>query len=111
MSLKTVAMVSLADLAANQEADFFALLSAKEELTTRDNKPYYKVTFRDARRAVTTPIWSDSAWAADCRNGWQVGEFYKLRAAYRESSYGPQLEIKKIRAGARELTRPTVLIV
>jgi 3'-5' exoribonuclease len=98
MSLKTVAIVSLADLAANQEADFFALLSAKEELTTRDNKPYYKVTFRDARRAVTTPIWCDSAWAADCRDGWQVGEFYKLRAAYRESSYGPQLEIKKIRA-------------
>jgi len=98
MSLKTVAVVPLAELATNQEADFFALLSGKEELKTRDNKPYYKVTFRDARRTVTTPIWCDSAWAADCRDGWQLGEFYKLRAAYRESSYGPQLEIKKIRA-------------
>ncbi|MEX2138600.1 MAG: hypothetical protein WD894_05025 [Pirellulales bacterium] len=87
----------MCELAPNQEADFFALLAAKEELKTRDNKPYYKVTFSDRRRAVTTPIWSDSAWAAECRDAWQAGEFYKLRAAYRESSYGPQLEIKKIR--------------
>jgi 3'-5' exoribonuclease len=98
MPQKTAAIVPLCDLAPNQEADFFALLSAKEELMTRDNKPYVKVTFRDGRRAVTTPIWSDSAWTADCRDGWQAGEFYKLRAAYRDSSYGPQLEIKKIRA-------------
>ena len=90
-------LVPLCELAANQEADFFALLAAKEELKTRDNKPYYKVTFSDRRRAVTTPIWSDSPWAAECRDAWQAGEFYKLRAAYRESSYGPQLEIKKIR--------------
>jgi 3'-5' exoribonuclease len=98
MPQKTAAIVPLCDLAPNQEADFFALLSAKEELATRDNKPYFKITFRDGRRAVTTPIWSDSAWAAECRDGWQAGEFYKLRAAYRESNYGPQLEIKKIRA-------------
>jgi 3'-5' exoribonuclease len=91
------AVVPLCDLVANQEADFFALLATKEELTTRDNKPYFKVTFRDARRAVTTPIWSDSAWSADCRDRWQAGEFYKVRAAYRESNYGPQVEIKKIR--------------
>jgi glutamate---methylamine ligase len=30
-------------------------------LTTRDGKPYYRVTFRDARREVGFPIWSDSA--------------------------------------------------
>ncbi len=96
MSLKN-AIVSLSELASNQEADFFALLSSKEELKTRDNKPYYKITFRDGRRAVTTPIWSDSSWASDCRDTWQAGEFYKIRAVYRESTYGPQLEIKKIR--------------
>lgn len=90
-------LVALCELVPNQEADFFALLSSKEELKTRDNKPYYKITFSDRRRAVTTPIWSDSAWSAECRDGWQAGEFYKLRATYRESSYGPQLEIKKIR--------------
>jgi 3'-5' exoribonuclease len=90
-------LIPLSELPPNQEGDFFALLAAKEELKTRDNKPYYKVTFSDRRRAVTTPIWSDSPWAADCRDAWQAGQFYKLRAAYRESSYGPQLEIKKIR--------------
>lgn len=89
--------VPLSELSPNQEGDFFALLAAKEELKTKDNKPYFKVTFTDRRRAVTTPIWSDSLWAAECRDAWQAGQFYKLRAAYRESSYGPQLEIKKIR--------------
>jgi 3'-5' exoribonuclease len=96
--LKALTIVPLSELSPNQEADFFALLSAKEAGTTRDNKPFFKVTFRDGRRSVTTPVWCDSPWAADCRDGWQVGEFYKVRAAYRESNYGPQLEIKKIRA-------------
>ncbi len=91
------AIVALCELAPNQEADFFALLAAKDEGKTRDNKPYFRITFSDRRRAVTTPIWNDSPWAAECRDGWHAGQFYKLRAAYRESSYGPQLDIKKIR--------------
>jgi 3'-5' exoribonuclease len=88
----------LCELAAGQEGDFFALLSAKEELTTREGKPYFKVTFRDAGREVSTPLWHDSAWAAECRASWEAGAFYKLRAVYRETNFGPQLEIKKIRA-------------
>ena len=32
-----------------------------------------------------------------CREQWTVGEFYKLRALYRETNYGPQLEIRQIR--------------
>ena len=91
-------VVTLSDLAIGQEADFFALLTAKEELTTREGKPYFKVTFRDAGREVSFPIWQDSAWAVDCRQSWAAGTFYKLRAIYRESNFGPQLEIKKIRA-------------
>ena len=59
--------ITLADLAHGQEADFFALFSGKEELTTKDGKPYFKVSFRDAAREVSFPIWSDSAWAVDCR--------------------------------------------
>jgi len=90
--------ITLADLAHGQEADFFALFSGKEELTTKDGKPYFKVAFRDAAREVSFPIWNDSAWAVDCRESWVVGEFYKLRAVYRETNFGPQLEIKKIRA-------------
>ncbi len=97
MSLKTITIFPLADLTNGQEADCFALLSAKEELKTRENKPYYKVTFRDARREVSFPIWGDSIFANDCQQSWQAGEFYKLRAVYRETNYGPQLDIKKIR--------------
>lgn len=98
MNLRAATIAALSDLQTGQEADFFALLSAKEDLTTRDGKPYCRVTFRDGRREVSFPIWHDSAWASDCRDAWQVGEFYKLRAIYRETSYGPQLDIKKIRA-------------
>lgn len=90
-------VVALSDLVAGQEADFFALLSQKEELTTRDGKPYFKVAFRDHAREVSFPIWNDSAWAVDCRQQWQVGMFFKLRATYRETNYGPQLEIRRIR--------------
>ncbi len=75
----------------------FALLAAKEELTTRDGKPYFRVTFRDALRQVSFPIWADSPWAEDCKRAWQPGTFYKLRAVYRETSYGAQLDIRKIR--------------
>jgi 3'-5' exoribonuclease len=87
----------LSEMANGQEADVFVLLTAKEELTTRDGKPYFRVAFRDHAREVSFPIWHDSPWGADCREAWQVGSFYKVRAVYRETSYGPQLELRKIR--------------
>jgi 3'-5' exoribonuclease len=90
-------LVALHELSVGQEADFFALLSQKEELTTRDGKPYFKVTFRDRLREVSFPIWNDSAWAVDCRQNWQQGGFFKMRATLRETNYGPQLDIRKIR--------------
>ncbi|MCH2115140.1 MAG: HD domain-containing protein [Pirellulales bacterium] len=96
------ALVPLAKLADGQEADFFALLVSKEELTTKDGKPYFRVAFRDAGREVNFPIWGDTAWAAPCRDEWTTGEFYKLRAQYRDTNYGPQLEIRKIRPVADE---------
>jgi len=94
---KSVSLVPLSEMAAGQEADLFALLAAKEPLTTRDGKPYFKVTFRDHAREVSFPIWSDATWAIDCRERWAPGSFYKLRAIYRETNFGPQLDIKKIR--------------
>jgi 3'-5' exoribonuclease len=97
MSTKTLTIVPLSQLTSGQEADLFALLSGKEELTTRDGKPYFKVTFRDHAREVSFPIWNDSTWAIECREKWRPGGFYKLRAVYRETNYGPQLDIKKIR--------------
>jgi 3'-5' exoribonuclease len=80
-----------------ETGDFFALLTSKDPLTTRDGKPYFRVAFRDARREVSFPVWADSPWAAACRDEWAPGAFYKLRAAYRDTNYGPQLEIRKIR--------------
>ena len=39
-----------------QEADLFVLMTAKEELTTRDGKPYFKVGFRDAPRGGVSDL-------------------------------------------------------
>jgi 3'-5' exoribonuclease len=94
---EAIRIVPLAELCEGQEADFFALLSDKQELKTRDGKPYFRVTFRDARREVGFPIWSDSPLAEPCRSQWSCGQFYKMRAVLRQSNYGLQLEIKKIR--------------
>src|SRR3972149_2967275 len=88
----------LSELAEGQEDDFFAMLSDKQELTTRDGKPYFRVSFRDARREVGLPVWADSPLANACRNEWAVGEFYKLRAKGQQPIFGPQLKIRKIRA-------------
>ncbi|MFO0791118.1 MAG: HD domain-containing protein [Pirellulales bacterium] len=87
----------LCELTEGQEADFFALLTEKQELKTRDGKPYHRVTFRDAKREVGFPIWCDSPLADSCRNDWSPGNFFKMRAVYRQTTYGPQLDIKKIR--------------
>jgi 3'-5' exoribonuclease len=114
MSARLFPMGTLADLAPNEEGDFFALLSAKEELTTREGKPYFKVAFRDASREVSFPIWNDAAWATECRDTWTIGTFYKLRAVYKETNFGPQLDIKKIRAvidsDAKEGFNPLMLL-
>ncbi len=77
--------------------DFFALLADKQVLTTKEGKPYYRVTFCDSEREVSFPIWSDSTHANACREEWQVGEFYKLRAELSDTRYGMQLDIHRIR--------------
>lgn len=90
-------IVPLCELVNGQEADTFALLAAKEEAKTKAGRAYWRVTFRDARRELTFPIWNDSPHGEEVRDVWQAGAFYKLRAVYRETSYGPQLEIHKLR--------------
>jgi 3'-5' exoribonuclease len=94
MLFSTVARLS--ELSDGQEGDFFVLMTLKEQLKTRDGKPYVRVGFRDAGREVAFPIWCDAPLAQECQ-GWEVGDFYKIRGLYRETSYGPQLEIRKIR--------------
>jgi 3'-5' exoribonuclease len=100
MVLKPNAVVALCEMTNGQEGDLFVLMTAKEELATRDGKPYFRVAFRDARREVSFPLWQDSPWTEDCRGAWTPGQCYKLRALYRETNYGPQLEIRRIRAVA-----------
>jgi len=75
----------------------FLLMTAKEQLNTREGKPYFRVGFRDGGREVAFPIWDNSPWAVECRDKWTPGAFYKVRAIYRETNYGPQLDIRKIR--------------
>ena len=95
---KSGSIVALSELAPDEEGDFFALLTEKQTLTTKDGKPYFRVTFRDKSREVSFPIWNDAPHAEACRDEWREGEFYKLRARYRETNYGPQLDIQRIRA-------------
>ncbi|MBN2292865.1 MAG: HD domain-containing protein [Pirellulales bacterium] len=97
MSQREMQIVELADMTSGQEADVFVLMTAKEQLTTRDGKPYFRVSFRDARREVSFPIWGDSPLAVDCRDAWVPGTHYKIRGTYRETDYGPQLDIRRIR--------------
>ncbi len=97
MANRNMQIVDLADMTSGQEADVFVLLTAKEQLTTRDGKPYFRVSFRDARREVSFPIWGDSPLAVDCRDAWVPGTHYKIRGVYRDTDYGPQLDIRRIR--------------
>ena len=97
MSKNSSPIVALSDMTDGQDADLFALCVSREQLTTRDGKPYFKVAFRDAAREVSFPIWADSPHADACRDEWTPGEFYKIRAIYRDTNYGPQLDIRKIR--------------
>jgi 3'-5' exoribonuclease len=90
-------IIALSAIVPGQEADMFLLMTAKEQLTTREGKPYFRVGFRDGGREVAFPIWDNSPWAVDCRDKWTPGAFYKVRAIYRETNYGPQLDIRKIR--------------
>lgn len=94
-------ILPLAELRDGQEADTFAQLAKKEEARTRDHKPYWRVTFRDSGRSVTFPIWNDSPLADEVPS-WQVGSDYKLRGLYRETQYGPQLDIRLARLARDE---------
>lgn len=87
----------LSALEPNQTGDVFAILASKEQAKTRNDKPYYRVQFRDAKRSVTSMVWNDAAHFVDCDKNWTEGEFYKLRGRYYENDYGAQFDIEKIR--------------
>jgi 3'-5' exoribonuclease len=97
MNQKRMLIIPLCELAHGQEADVFVQLTAKDEGVARNGKPYFRVTFRDAGREARTFLWRDSAHYEECRTQWRKGEFYKVRGVYRDTSYGPQLELHKVR--------------
>jgi 3'-5' exoribonuclease len=111
---RVMPIVTLAEMSSGQEADLFLLMTVKEELKTKTGKPYYRVGFRDGTREVSFPVWGDSPWAVECRDRWNPGTFYKLRAVYQETNFGPQLEIRKIRevvdADAADGFEPTLCL-
>jgi len=90
-------IIPLHELEPNQEADVFALLSEKEPAKTKEGKPYLWVTFRDARRAIRFPVWSDAVIFKEIK-ALKTGTYCKLRTTYRITSRGPHLEIHRIRA-------------
>lgn len=90
-------IVKLSDLAPGEAGDLFALLAGKERGTTRDGKPYFRLSFRDAVRTAAVMAWHDSPFFDDCETRWKKGGFFKLRGRYSETSYGPQLELERIR--------------
>jgi len=91
------AIVPLGDLKDGQAADCFVLLMEKEQRQTRSGKPFFTLTVRDRSRKVGVPIWSDSEFFAACEHEWQPGQFFKVRGTFRNTEWGPQLEIEKIR--------------
>ena len=90
-------ILRLCEMTPNQPGDLFAVLASKEQSQTKDGKPYYRVNFRDAKRKATAMIWSDHGHFPDCDENWKVGTFYKIRGRFTENSYGPQLDIERIR--------------
>lgn len=92
-----IALIPFSKMIPGTEAISFVLLAGKEEARTKEGKPYFKVTFCDSLRTVTCPVWFDSPHFMDCRDNWKIGDFYKIQSIMRETSYGPKLDLKRIR--------------
>ena len=91
-------LVALHEMQAGQYGDTYVLLSERNEARTKDDRPYFRVTFRDAQRSANAMLWHDHALFEDCRSSWKVGTFYKLRCRYTEHpKHGSQIEIDRLR--------------
>ncbi|MDD3588010.1 MAG: HD domain-containing protein [Thermoguttaceae bacterium] len=94
---KNTKLIPLSKMTNGQDGDCFVVLAAKEESRSREGKTFFKLIFRDLHRDAQCLIWNDSSFFRDCRDHWTVGQFYKIRTVYRETSYGPRVEIHRIR--------------
>lgn len=95
---KKPVLAKLSELQPGNFVDCYVQLAEKARGTTRDGNPFFTCKFRDARRTVgAVPIWADSA-LYEPAEGWQVGQFFKVRATYTEhEKYGAQLDIEQMR--------------
>jgi 3'-5' exoribonuclease len=97
MNQKRMPIVPLCEMADGQEADVFVQLNAKDEGVTRSGKPYFRLSFRDAVREARAFVWRESVFFEDCRTSWRKGDFFKIRGIFRDTQYGPNLEVHKAR--------------
>ena len=97
-----ISPTALAELQPGESGDFFALLTECLQATTKSNKPYLRITLRDSLREVNFPLWNDSPWFEAFAKEYAPGMFFKVRAKYLETEFGPQLEIEKIREATDE---------
>ncbi|QDT66446.1 3'-5' exoribonuclease YhaM family protein [Calycomorphotria hydatis] len=92
----------LNELTPGEEGEFFVLLVSKDRGTTRDGKPYYRLSWRDSERTVAAMVWQDSPTFAACDQEWQPGQFFRVIARYEETKYGPQIDLKQVRLATDE---------
>ncbi|MBI2806520.1 MAG: HD domain-containing protein [Planctomycetes bacterium] len=98
MSKPKPAPVRLCEMTPGQAGDFFVLLAERTRGSRRDGKPFFTCRFRDAQRTAAFMVWSDGPWYGPCDAEWREGAFYRIRGAYQEHpTYGPQIEIERIR--------------
>lgn len=92
------AVLRLNEVHEGQKADYFVLLMQKEQRESSNGNPFFKITFRDPSRQITTRIWSESPLFGPCEHEWEPGQFYKIRGTWVQTPWGPQLDIDKIRS-------------
>ena len=95
--IRRVVIRTLSQLTTTEASDCYVQLVEKERRVTKEGKPFYKVRFRDRNNTANAVLWSDSALYNDCERFWRPGGFYKIRASFKNTNFGPQLELFRIR--------------
>lgn len=88
---------TLASLNHSTPIDCFVQLVSRERRLTKEGNPFFKATFRDSRQSTHAVLWNESPLFKDCEKNWKIGKYYKIRGLIRNTNYGSQLEILRIR--------------
>jgi len=95
-------IIPLEELEEGQTADCFVLLVSKELRQTRNGNPYYLLTVRGRERQVSIYVWQESEFFELCEREWSGGQYLKIRGTYRQTEYGPQLQLERARVATEE---------